>query len=99
MQYILTDAHVLLPDTSKGSINVLLRIFFRVLLMWRLVFDASGELYRELGVPAVVLWYMHREAKPRLWSHGIGRFTQQEVVKIMEDDLSAISTILGKYFC
>ncbi|BFZ11432.1 hypothetical protein BsWGS_14471 [Bradybaena similaris] len=67
-----------------------------VLLMWRLVFDARGDLYRELGVPTVVLWYMHREAKPRLWSHGIGRFTQQEVVKIMEDDLGAISTILGE---
>lgn len=64
--------------------------------MWRLVFEASGAIYRKLGLPSFIIWYMRYSAKPRLWSHGIGRHSQKEVTKLMEDDLKAVSQILGE---
>ncbi|CAG5126296.1 unnamed protein product [Candidula unifasciata] len=90
--------HLTPDEIAKGHLirRVSEESLYWVLLMWRLVFESSGDLYKKLGVPAFVVWYMRREAKSRLWSHGIGRYSQQEVIKIMEDDLSAISTILGE---
>lgn len=63
--------------------------------MWRLVYEETGELYKKLGVPSVFVWYMRRAALPSLRAEGIGRHSLTEVTKIMEDDLHAISQILG----
>uniref|UniRef100_A0A0B7A2G2 GST C-terminal domain-containing protein n=1 Tax=Arion vulgaris TaxID=1028688 RepID=A0A0B7A2G2_9EUPU len=79
----------LLRKTSEESL-------YWTLLMWRLGLATSGNLYKKLGLPSFVVWYMYRAAKPKLWTQGIGRFSQAEVMQIMDDDLKAISQILGE---
>ncbi|KAK0042031.1 failed axon connections [Biomphalaria pfeifferi] len=67
-----------------------------ILLMFRLVFEAHGTIYQKLGLPRAVIWYLRSSAKGRLYSQGIGRHNEEEVTKLMVDDLRALSTILGQ---
>ncbi|RUS69960.1 hypothetical protein EGW08_022277 [Elysia chlorotica] len=67
------------------------------LLMWRLVFDKDATIYNRMSIPKPVIWYMRRMSYGRLWSQGIGRHKEQEVTQIMEDDLSALSTMMGDH--
>ncbi|KAK3720482.1 hypothetical protein RRG08_058370 [Elysia crispata] len=68
-----------------------------VLLMWRLVFDTNSTIYNRMSIPKPIIWYMRRLAHGRLWSQGIGRHSEQEVTKMMEDDLAAISRMMGEH--
>lgn len=38
---------------------------------------------------------MHRNIKKRLYGHGIGRHSKQEILKILNSDLNSLSTFLG----
>lgn len=66
-----------------------------VLLMWRLVLDKKSTIFRNLSIPVPVIWYMRKVSFGKLWSQGIGRHSEQEVTQIMEDDLAALSSIIG----
>ncbi|XP_059170410.1 failed axon connections homolog [Physella acuta] len=67
-----------------------------IMLTFRLVFEKCGTIYKKLGLPMFFIWYMRATAKGRLFSHGISRHSEDEVRQLMEDDLSAISAILGQ---
>ncbi|CAL1527958.1 unnamed protein product [Lymnaea stagnalis] len=66
-----------------------------IMLQFRLVFEKSGTIYRRLGLNSATIWVMKSASKGRLVSQGIGRHSEQEVTKLMDDDLMAVSTILG----
>ncbi|GFS27342.1 failed axon connections [Elysia marginata] len=68
-----------------------------VLLMWRLVFDSDSTIYRRMSIPKPIIWIMRNQSSGRLWSQGIGRHSEQEVTQIMEDDLAAISGMMGDH--
>lgn len=42
------------------------------------------------------LWFLRRVIKQETWGHGIGRHTPDEVWSIAVDDMTAISSFLGK---
>ncbi|GFN79322.1 failed axon connections [Plakobranchus ocellatus] len=67
-----------------------------ILLMWRLVFDPNATIYNRMSIPKPIIWYMRRNAQGRLWSQGIGRHSEQEVTHMMEEDLAAVSNLIGK---
>ncbi|KAH9508363.1 hypothetical protein Btru_050922 [Bulinus truncatus] len=67
-----------------------------ILLTFRLVFEPNGTIYQKLGLPKAFIWYMRSTAKSRLVSQGIGRHNEEEVKKMMDDDLRAVSAILGQ---
>ena len=44
----------------------------------------------------LVFYMLKRKVRKYLWSHGIGRHTEQEIYGIAERDLLAVSEILGQ---
>lgn len=65
------------------------------MVTWRLLLEKSGLVYKKLGLPSVVVWYLRRAARSGLRSQGFGRHSEQEVSQMMEDDLQALSQVLG----
>ena len=41
---------------------------------------------------------LERKATTDAWHQGIGRHSEEEIAKITEDDLQALSSVLGKWF-
>ena len=54
---------------------------------------ALGRLFQPLKY--LVLYRTQKKFKNMLWSHGMGRHTEQEIFEIAEKDLVAVSEILG----
>ena len=56
------------------------------------------QLFGQLFLPLkyLVFYMIRRKVWKDLWSHGIGRHTEQEIYGIAETDLLAVSEILGQ---
>ena len=57
-----------------------------------------GKLFGHLVLPLryLIFYMIRRKIKGDLWSHGMGRHSEQELYGIAERDLLAVSAILGQ---
>jgi len=69
------------------------------LLLWRYIYTKGKDCLKFMPFPPLILKYLLMTFVPQLkkavHGQGIGRHSQDEVVKIMCDDLRTISTFLG----
>lgn len=48
-------------------------------------------------LPSLVVWEIGRRVKNMTYAHGVGRHSEPEVEKLLEEDLVALSDFLGEY--
>ena len=62
------------------------------------MFDKEKETFTAVGLNWFYIWMLERKATTDAWHQGIGRHSEEEIAKITEDDLQALSSVLGKWF-
>ena len=89
-------------QTNDLSSNIFCFIY-RALVYYRVFSPSFAEKFREILFGHLImpikylLYYMfQRRYKKDLWSHGMGRHSEQELYGIAERDLLAVSEILGQ---
>jgi len=98
------DSHL---STTERAISHCIRTMLEENTYWALVYtrmvsaygaDSRERIFGRLILPLkyLVLFMVKRNVKKYLWSHGIGRHTEQELYAIAERDLLAVSEILGQ---
>ena len=92
---------------TEQAIDHIGLLYFRALVYYRWLSSANAETMREVLVGNYFgcigflikypLFYMlQRKCKQDLWSHGIGRHSEEELYGIAEKDMLAVSNVLGQ---
>ena len=74
----------------------------RALAYYRYLSDNAGSVresfFGHFSLPSkyLIFYWLQRKFRKDLWSHGIGRHSEQELYGIAERDLLAVSAILGQ---
>ncbi|XP_033732091.1 failed axon connections homolog [Pecten maximus] len=61
----------------------------------RWVLDESSAIYRHFDLNRIVIYLLKKSQRKRMWNHGIGRYSPDQIRHIMSEDLKALSSYLG----
>ncbi|XP_033732093.1 failed axon connections homolog [Pecten maximus] len=61
----------------------------------RWVLDSTNGEWKAFGISSLMTRIMKRSARKRLYQHGIGRYSPEEIRHIMSEDLKSLSFYLG----
>ncbi|XP_069121989.1 failed axon connections homolog [Argopecten irradians] len=61
----------------------------------RWVLDESSAIYKHFNLSWIVIYLVKRAQRKTLWTHGIGRYSPEQLRHIMSEDLKALSRYLG----